>query len=44
LRDDALAPILCGMESVTPYTFRAAGLMDLDLLRGWQRNPHVGEW
>jgi aminoglycoside 6'-N-acetyltransferase len=27
-----------------PYTFRAATMADLPLLRMWQRQPHVAEW
>lgn len=26
------------------YSFRRATLNDLDLLKGWQSNPHVHEW
>ena len=40
----APASILTPMEKPAPYTFRAAELADLDLLRGWQRHPHVSAW
>jgi len=32
------------MENVPRYHFRAATLSDLDLLRAWQRTPHVNAW
>jgi aminoglycoside 6'-N-acetyltransferase len=36
--------MLAAMDTSAPYTFRAAKIADLDLLRDWQRTPHVREW